>query len=500
MVVDLCWIDFPLAHIFKGILLSDNRISKQLHCGNEKLSNLIIPSISQILLALFLVAPSFSAVSGLYRIPMNPIWFLLAIFSSLVLIIFARSKRNFHIVDQLILSLITIDFVFFCSGILLGGDPKIRALGLYREVGIYIPYVLTRSIYIFKGRKFFYPVFSIILFTYFISAVIGILQQFGLLSFEAVARQVYRDVIPNIDSFSGTSFLNRESGNFSASRSYGWIGSPLDYAQLMATSASVSWVLFLSVKKLNLRVLFFLLFFIMTSGMAAALTRNYYLSLFLSTLTVTLYNFSLNLKFARYIPKSPNRKYVVPLITFTLAILLLGTPVVLSTPAFSSKNNALTNTLGKLVSSTLSASDTSTNEHIEDIVSIFPENLAKVPLGGGLGSFGVVSSRFGDGADHLEGVWYAQILQRGIIIQSIIFFILFSVVFSTIQRGKKLFKDCLYNKSDPELYRFVILSNIAILINTFISGFFLPDLYSLPNGCLVFGIIAFSSSVVFTPK
>jgi hypothetical protein len=460
-----------------------------------------MPKLSQILVAVFLIIPSFSSVLGLYGLISNPnpIWFLVALVLSSVFIIFAKGKRNFHIVDQLVLSLVTIDFIFFFSGILLGGDPQTRSLGLYREVGIYIPYIFARSVYILKGEKFFYPVLGIVLGAYCIGAVIGILQQFGLLSFEAVAKQAYRNIIPNIDSYSGTSFLNRDSGNFSASRSYGWVGSPLDYAQLMATSASVSWVLFLSIKKLNLKVLFFFLFSIMTAGVASGLTRNYYISLFLSTLVVALYNFFLNWKYAQYIPQSPNSKYTIPVITSTLALLLLITPVVLSAPVFNSKNNAFTSTLEKIFSSTLSASDTSTNEHIDDIF-LFPEKLSTVPLGGGLGSFGVVSSRFGDGQGHFEGVWYAQILQRGIIIQSIIFFILFSIVFSIIKRGKELFKDCLYRKADPGLYRFIILSTIAVFTNTFVSGFFLPDLYVLSNACLVFTIIAFSSSVIFTSK
>jgi hypothetical protein len=460
-----------------------------------------MPKLSQIVVAVFLILPSFSSVLGLYGLTSNPnpIWFLIALVLSVFFIIFARGKRKIHIVDQLILSLIIIDFIFFFSGVLLGGDPQIRGLGLYREVGIYIPYLFARSIYIFKGEKFFYPVLSIVLGVYCIGAVIGILQQFGLLSFETVAKQAYRNIIPNIDSYTGTSFLNRDRGNFSASRSYGWVGSPLDYAQLMATSASVSWALFLSAKRLNLKVLFFSLFSITAAGMASALTRNYYLSLFLSTVAVTLYNFFLNWKYAQYIPQSPNSKYTIPVITSTLALLLLVTPVVLSAPVFNSKNNAFTSTIEKIVSSTLSASDTSTNEHIDDIF-LFPEKLSTVPLGGGLGSFGVVSSRFGDGQEHFEGVWYAQILQRGIIIQSIVFFILFSVVFSIINRGEELFKDCLYRKADPELYRFIILSTIAVLINTFVSGFFLPDLYVLSNACLVFTIIAFSSSVIFTSK
>ncbi len=460
-----------------------------------------MPKLSQILVAIFLILPSFAPVLILYGFASNPnpIWFLIAMSLSLFFIFVAKGKRKLHIVDQLILSLVIIDFIFFCSGILLGGDPQTRVLGLYREVGIYIPYLFARSVYILKGRKFFYSVLALVLGVYFVSAAIGILQQFGLFSFEAIARQAHRNVIPNIDSYSGTSFLNRDRGSFSASRSYGWVGSPLDYAQLMATSASVSWVLFLSVKKLNLKILFFSSFSIMAAGMATAITRNYYLSLFLSTIVVTLYNFSLDWKYAKYIPQSPNRKYVIPVITSTLAIFLLVVPVIFSTPVFNSRNNAFASTLGKIFSSTLSASDTSTNEHIEDIL-LFPEKLSSIPLGGGLGSFGVVSSRFGDSQEHFEGVWYAQILQRGILLQSIIFFILFSIVFSIVQRGRKLFKDCLHSKADPGLYRFIILSTIAVFTNTFVSGFFLPDLYVLSNGCLVFTLIAFSSSAIFTPQ
>lgn len=460
-----------------------------------------MPKLNQILVAGFLILPSFSNVLILYGLTSNanPVWFLIAILLSLFFIFFAKDNRKFHIVDQLILLLIAIDFIFFCSGILLEKDPKISVLGLYREVGIYIPYLFARSVYIFKGKKFFYPVLCIVLGVYLISAVIGVLQQFGLLTFEAVARQAYRTVIPNIDSYSGTSFINRNSGSYSVSRSYGWIGSPLTFAQLLATSASVSWVLFLSFKKLNMKVLFLFLFSILLAGMVSALTRNYFLSLFLSTLSVTLYNFFLNWKYARYIPQSPNRKYTIPFITFTLSILILITPVVLSTPVFSSKGNAFVNSIEKTFLTTLSTSDVSTKEHLEDIL-LFPEKLSEVPMGGGLGTFGVVSSRFGDGSEHLEGVWYAQILQRGIIIQSIFFFILFSIVVSIIKRGQELFKNCLYSKSDPGLYRFIILSTIAVTINTIASGFFLPDLYDLSNGCLVFAIIAFCSSVVFTPK
>jgi hypothetical protein len=460
-----------------------------------------MPKLSQILVAIFLVLPSFSNVLGLYGIVSkpNPIWFLIAMLLSLVFILLAKGKRKFHIIDQLILLLITIDFIFFCSGILTGGDPKIGVLGLYREVGIYIPYLFARSLYIFKGRNFFYSVLSLVLGIYLIHAIIGILQQFGIFTFEALAREAYRSVIPNIDSYSGTSFINRDSGKFSASRSYGWIGSPLTYAQLMATSASISWVLFMSVTKLNLKVFFFFLFSVLAAGMASGLTRNYLLSLFLSTLFVTLYSFSLNGKKTEYIPKSSNSKYTFPVITLTLGILLLATPFVLSIPMLNSKSNTFISSIEKTLSSTLSASDNSTNEHIEDIL-LFPEKLSKVPLGGGLGSFGVVSSRFGDGTEHIEGVWYAQILQRGIIIQSIVFSILFCIVFSITQRGQQLFIDCLYSKSDPGLYRFIILSTLAVLVNTVISGFFLPDLYDLANGCLVFSVIAFSSSVVFAPK
>jgi hypothetical protein len=459
-----------------------------------------MPKLSQILVAVFLVLPSFSTVLILFRIAPNPnpIWFLIAILSSLCLILLAKGNRKFHIVDQLILSLVIIDFIFFCLGILIGGDPKIRVLGLYREVGIYIPYLFARSVYIFKGNKFFYPVFGLVLGVSCANAIIGILQQFGLFAFEALAKEAYRTVIPNIDSYTGTSFINR-AGSSSASRSYGWIGSPLDYAQLMATSASISWVSFLSVKKLNLKALFLVLFCVFGGGVVSGLTRNYYLSLFLSTLVVTLYNFSFNWKYARYIPQSPNSKYTVPAITFSLGILLLISPIALSTPMLNSKNNSFISTIEKTFSSTLSASDSSTNDHIEDIL-LFPAKLSTVPLGGGLGSFGVVSSRFGDGSEHFEGVWYAQILQRGIIVQSIIFFLLFSIVFSIIRRGRKLFKDSLQSKTDPGLYRFIVLSTVAVFTNTFVSGFFLPDLYALSNGCLVFTIIAFSSSVLFTPK
>jgi hypothetical protein len=460
-----------------------------------------MPKVSQILVAIFLIIPSFSNVLILYGLASNPnpIWFIIAILLSIFFIVFTKRKRKFHIVDQLIFSLIIFDFIFCCSGIILGGDAKIRILGLYREVGIYIPYLFARSVYMFKGEKFFYPILGIVLGTYLIGAIIGILQQFGIFTFEAVARQAYRNIIPNIDLYSGTSFLNRESGIFSAIRSYGWIGSPLDYGQLMATSASICWVLFLSAKKLNLKALFFSSFFILAAGVVSSITRNYYLCLFLSTLFVTLYNSCLNLKYAKYIQQSPNKKYFILTIISAIATLFLVTLLVLASPGSNSKNNTFILSIEKTFSSTLSNTDTSTNEHLEDIL-LFPELLSKEPMGGGLGSFGVASSRFGDGKQHLEGVWYAQILQRGIIIQSIIFSILFSIVFSIIKRGQKLFKDGLYRKVDTGLYRFIILSNIAIFINTFVSGFFLPDLYNLSNACLVFAIIAFSSSVVFTPK
>lgn len=460
-----------------------------------------MPKLSQILVSVFLILPSFASVLGLYGLASNPlpVWFLIATLSSLFLILFSKAKRKFHIVDQLFLSIVTIDFIFFFCGILLGGEPKIRALGLYREVGIYIPYLFARGVYIFTGKKFFYPVLSLVLGIYCLNAFIGIFQQFGILTFEAVARQAYKDIIPNIASYSGTEFLNRDGGNSSASRSYGWLGSPLEFAQIMATSASVSWALFLSAKKISLRVLFFFLFLILTVGMASALTRNYYLSLFLSTLTVTLYNFSLNKNFAKYIPLSTNKKYVIPFATITLGILLSITPFILSNSSLNSNNNTFANTLEKMFSNTLSKSDNSTNDHLRDIL-LFPEQLSKVPLGGGLGSYGVVSSRFGDSSEHFEGVWYGQILQRGILIQSLLFYILFSIVFLIVQRARQLFKDSLYRKTDSGLYRFIILTTIAIFVNTFVSGFFLPDLYIISNGCLVFAIIAFSSSVVFTSK
>lgn len=471
--------------------------------GKQKFNTLSVPTIGQILFALFLVLPSFSVLSSTKNIPLTPIWLFLATLLSCILVILDRGKNLvIHKVDILIFCLITVDILFFNFGLLLNGNVKQGILGLYREVGIYVPYFLMRSIYIIKDRKFFYNVLSLVFALYLGAAIIGILQQFGLFNFGNLVKEAYRGIISNIDRYDDITILSRGAKG-SAVRSHAWLGSPLVFAQLMSTLAVISWSLFLSLRKVKLKATSLILFTILIAGLLSALTRNYFLSLFLSITSMLIYNYFINMiQGSRSLDKDNNLKTIFTVIissTILLTGLLLVSLTLTPASKLSDYESRFSKTIQNTFSDTLSGSDRSTNDHLEDILG-FPAQVADNPFGGGLGSFGVVSSRFEAGENHLEGVWYAQILQRGIIVQSIVFSLLLTIAFSIIRKGQGSLRRSLKEGASPALYKFIVLSMLGILVNTFVSGFFLPDLYSVPNNCLIFGLLAFSSSVLFTPK
>lgn len=467
--------------------------------NNEKqsLGRFTAPTISQILVSLFLVAPSFAVASSAKNFPLIPTWFLLALLFSFCLTVLGQPKNLFfNKVDILILSLILIDFTLFNFGLLTNGDAKVNLLGLYREVGIYIPYFFVRSLYIFKGKKFFPPVLGIVLTFYSLAAIIGILQQFGLFTFEELARAAYRDIIPNIDKYSGTSFISRD-GKGSAIRSYAWFGSPLVFAQLMSTLSIITGSLFLSAIKDKYKIIFLSLFSVLTVGMIAGLTRNYFLSLFVSIIAILIYNYFINSKYVKFQSESRNTSVIVGGLLTSFVAILVTVSAIIPSSTLDSYLSKFSSTIENTFLNTFSAKDVSTNDHLQDILE-FPKQLMENPFGSGLGSFGVVSSRFGDSKNHIEGVWYAQILQRGIFVQSLVFLLLFSVAFTIIRKAQHNLKRNLEDKSFPGLYKFIALSTVGFLVNTFISGFFLPDLYSISNCCVLFGSLAFSSSVLFS--
>ena len=472
--------------------------------GKQKFNILPVPTVGQILVALFLVLPSFSVLSSTKNIPLTPIWLLLATLISCVLISLDRGKNLvIHKVDILIFCLITIDVLFFSFGLLWNGNAKEGILGLYREVGIYVPYFLMRSVYTFKGRKFFYNVLYLVFVIYLGAAILGVLQQFGLFIFGDLVKEAYKGIISNIDKYDDVTILSRGSKG-SAIRSHAWLGSPLVFAQLMSTLSVLSWSLFLSVREVRLKAASLILFIILIAGLLSGLTRNYFLSLFFSITSVLIYNYFISrMQVSKPLGKNDSSIAVAFTVIPSLAILLTGVLLVSLTFTPSSKlsdyDSKFSKTIQNTFSDTLSGSDKSSSDHLEDILG-FPAQVADHPFGGGLGSFGVVSSRFEAGESHLEGVWYAQILQRGIIVQFIVFCLLFNVAFSIISKGRGILRRNLKAGASPALYKFIVLSTIGILVNTFVSGFFLPDLYSVPNGCLIFGLLAFSSSVLFTSK
>lgn len=458
---------------------------------------LSMPTVSQTLVALFLVLPSFSVVSSAKNIPLNPIWFLLAILLSFILVFSDRGKNLVvHKIDILILSLILIDFTLFSFGVLTNYDIRTNLLGLYREVGIYVPYFFVRSVYIVKGKQFFFPVMRIVFIVYALAAIIGILQQFGLFSFEELTKAAFADYHRNVDNISNNEFLNR-NGAGSATRSFSWLGSPLTYSQLMSTIAVLAGALFLSATQSKSKLISLILFSLMTLGMLCGLTRNYFLSLFLSTSTMLIYNYFINGMYVKF--KFEGRKNILALTSF-LVFFIAGFTTI--SPIIPSNNldsywGKLSNTTEDLVLNTISSKDKSTDDHLEDILE-FPRQVIENPFGSGLGSFGVVAARFKDGEGHIEGVWYAQILQRGVFVQAIVFSLLFSIVFSIIRKSRGDLRRSLNKGTSPALYKFIILSTLGILVSTFASGFFLPDLYSLPNASLLFGLLAFNSSVLFS--